>query len=46
MSQSPTTATASQSITLSWTGKNDSSVTTVSSYWYDSVVFSTEQYLW
>jgi subtilase family serine protease len=36
----PTTATASQSITLSWTGKNDSSVTTVSSYWYDSVVFS------
>jgi subtilase family serine protease len=36
----PTTATASQTITLSWTGKNDSSVTTVSSYWYDSVVFS------
>ncbi|NCR26666.1 MAG: hypothetical protein GPJ25_09695, partial [Microcystis aeruginosa LE13-04] len=37
----PTTATAGQSITLSWTGKNDSSVTTGSSYWYDSVVFST-----
>ncbi|TRU69655.1 MAG: hypothetical protein EWV55_20760, partial [Microcystis viridis Mv_BB_P_19951000_S69] len=37
----PTTATASQSITVSWTGKNDSSVTTGSSYWYDSVVFST-----
>ncbi|TRU81763.1 MAG: hypothetical protein EWV54_23300, partial [Microcystis novacekii Mn_MB_F_20050700_S1D] len=36
----PTTASAGQSITLSWTGKNDSSVTTVSSYWYDSVVFS------
>jgi parallel beta-helix repeat protein len=37
----PTTATASQTITLSWTGKNDSSVTTGSSYWYDQVVFST-----
>jgi subtilase family serine protease len=36
----PTTATASQTITLSWTGKNDSSVTTGSSYWYDQVVFS------
>ncbi|WP_043998092.1 right-handed parallel beta-helix repeat-containing protein, partial [Microcystis aeruginosa] len=34
----PTTATASQTITLSWTGKNDSSVTTGSSYWYDQVV--------
>ncbi|WP_216644403.1 CARDB domain-containing protein, partial [Microcystis aeruginosa] len=37
----PTTATASQTITLSWTGKNDSSVTTGSYYWYDQVVFST-----
>ncbi|MCA2813573.1 MAG: hypothetical protein IM477_13910, partial [Microcystis sp. M090S1] len=37
----PTTATASQSLTLSWTGKNDSSVTTGSYYWYDQVVFST-----
>ncbi|MCA2669077.1 MAG: right-handed parallel beta-helix repeat-containing protein, partial [Microcystis sp. M045S2] len=36
----PTTASASQTITLSWTGKNDSSVTTGSSYWYDQVVFS------
>ncbi|CCI03111.1 CARDB domain-containing protein [Microcystis aeruginosa] len=36
----PTTATAGQTITLSWTGKNDSSVTTVSSNWYDRVVFS------
>ncbi|MFM7788119.1 MAG: hypothetical protein ACKO90_08145, partial [Microcystis panniformis] len=36
----PTTATASQTITLSWTGKNDGSVTTGSSYWYDQVVFS------
>ncbi|NCS52426.1 MAG: hypothetical protein GPJ23_08650, partial [Microcystis aeruginosa G13-05] len=36
----PTTASASQSLTLSWTGKNDSSVTTGSSYWYDRVVFS------
>jgi parallel beta-helix repeat protein len=36
----PTTASASQSITVSWTGKNDSSVTTGSSYWYDEVVFS------
>ncbi|WP_043998183.1 CARDB domain-containing protein, partial [Microcystis aeruginosa] len=36
----PTTASASQSITLSWTGKNDSSVTTGSYYWYDGVVFS------
>ncbi|NCS30400.1 MAG: hypothetical protein GPJ18_18385 [Microcystis aeruginosa F13-15] len=36
----PTTATASQSITLSWTGKNDGSVTTGSSNWYDRVVFS------
>ncbi|MCA2657680.1 MAG: carboxypeptidase regulatory-like domain-containing protein, partial [Microcystis sp. M049S2] len=36
----PTSASASQSLTLSWTGKNDSSVTTVSSYWYDRVVFS------
>ncbi|WP_172970091.1 CARDB domain-containing protein, partial [Microcystis aeruginosa] len=37
----PTTATAGQSLTLSWTGKNDSSVTTGSYYWYDQVVFST-----
>ncbi|MCA2656853.1 CARDB domain-containing protein, partial [Microcystis sp. M061S2] len=36
----PTTATAGQTITLSWTGKNDGSVTTVSSNWYDRVVFS------
>jgi len=36
----PTTATAGQSITVSWTGKNDGSVTTGSSYWYDQVVFS------
>jgi subtilase family serine protease len=35
----PTTATAGQTITLSWTGKNDGSGTTVSN-WYDSVVFS------
>ncbi|NCS18204.1 MAG: hypothetical protein GPJ02_23090, partial [Microcystis aeruginosa G13-12] len=35
----PTTATASQSITVSWTGKNDGSGTTVSN-WYDRVVFS------
>ncbi|NCS56849.1 MAG: hypothetical protein GPJ16_07780 [Microcystis aeruginosa G11-04] len=35
----PTTASASQSITVSWTGKNDSSGTTVSN-WYDRVVFS------
>ncbi|MFM6515067.1 MAG: CARDB domain-containing protein, partial [Microcystis panniformis] len=36
----PNTASAGQTITLSWTGKNDSSVTTGSSYWYDQVVFS------
>ncbi len=36
----PTTASAGQTITLSWTGKNDGSVTTGSSYWYDRVVFS------
>jgi subtilase family serine protease len=35
----PTTASASQTITLSWTGKNDGSGTTVSN-WYDWVVFS------
>ncbi|MCZ8249497.1 CARDB domain-containing protein, partial [Microcystis sp. LE19-195.1E] len=40
----PTTASASQTITLSWTGKNDSSVTTGSSYWYDRVVFSKNQF--
>jgi RHS repeat-associated protein len=28
---------------LSWTGKNDGSVTTGSSYWYDRVVFSKNQ---
>ena len=36
----PTTASAGQTITLSWTGKNDGSVTTGSSLWYDRVVFS------
>ncbi|MCZ8191304.1 MAG: right-handed parallel beta-helix repeat-containing protein, partial [Microcystis sp. LE19-338.1B] len=39
----PTNATAGQTITLSWTGKNDGSVTTGSSYWYDRVVFSKNQ---
>ncbi len=39
----PTAAGAGQSITLSWTGKNDSSIAATSSYWYwyDQVVFST-----
>ncbi|MBE9074324.1 CARDB domain-containing protein, partial [Microcystis sp. LEGE 08355] len=41
----PTAAGAGQSITLSWTGKNDSSVAATNSYWYsywyDQVVFST-----
>jgi len=35
----PTTASAGQTITLSWTGKNDGSGTIVSN-WYDRVVFS------
>jgi Ca2+-binding RTX toxin-like protein len=41
----PTAAGAGQSITLSWTGKNDSSIAATNSYWYsywyDQVVFST-----
>ncbi|MCF4969755.1 hypothetical protein CV014_22890 [Nostoc sp. CMAA1605] len=39
----PTTAVAGQSINLTWTVKNDGSVTTGSSYWYDLVLFSKNQ---
>ncbi|NCS22965.1 MAG: hypothetical protein GPJ15_26250 [Microcystis aeruginosa G11-06] len=36
----PSSVGLGQSFTVNWTGKNDSSVTTGSSYWYDQVVFS------
>ena len=39
----PTTAISGETVTLSWTGKNDGSVTTGSPYWYDRLVFSKNQ---
>jgi subtilase family serine protease len=38
----PTTASLGQTISLSWTVKNQGTVATSSSYWYDSVYYSTD----